>query len=168
MKRLFLSVLLVSICIPSAASAHGAGASLEKEVGQYKVDIGIDPEFPMGGDRMVFDFDLLEKDATPVTFDYAWVRLEQGGKLLFASGIRRADIGPTSLLYLLPAEAEGELAISVRYQKGERSLAEADFRLPVESREEPYVWLPLAVSALLGAILGAGVVFFVRPKLPLT
>jgi hypothetical protein len=132
------------------------GASLERTVGEYWIDIGYDPVQPRGGDRMVFDFNLADAAATStrVQFDYVWVRLQNENQTLLASGIHRAEIGPTSLLYSLPRNAKGELTMHVRYQRGNDALAEADFIIPVAAYEDPRWWYPFLGCAVLGAVVG--------------
>lgn len=52
------------------ALAHGEGPSLEKNVGNYIVDIGYEPEIIEAGSSVIFDFSLLS------------VRFENGDEIL--------------------------------------------------------------------------------------
>lgn len=161
MTRLTVLLLLV---VPFFAAAHAGGASYEEVVGKYIVDIGYDPVAPRAEDRLVFDFNLWEAVAsTTADFDYVWVRLEHEKKTLIATGIAKADFGPTSLLFLLPKDLAGDLTVSARYQSREQAIAEASFSIPIEPRsKEVSDYLPSAYGALLGA-LGAGLgAFFIR------
>jgi hypothetical protein len=42
----------------------------------------------------------------------------------------------------------------VRYQKGDDSLAEADFVIPVAPREDTHWWYPFLGCAFVGVLLG--------------
>ncbi len=145
----------LALVIPGAVFAHQTGVSFEKEIGAYFVDIGYDPPQPQGGERIVFDFNLKSKvDKTPEDFDYVWVRLEKDKSTLLATGIARADFGPTSLLYQVPNDLHGDLTVNVRYQKGDQALAETEFTIPVASRARSFVELvSLASTILIGAAL---------------
>lgn len=163
--RSVLIAFMAMMAFPLIVSAHASGASIERPVGNYFVDIGYDPAIVSEGDRVVFDFtELLDLEAirmqatTTVDFDYVWVRLRDSDDATFlATGIRRADFGPTSLLMTAPDDTD-ELRLSVRYQKGEETLAEADFTIPVEPYREPYWWKSLALAASAGVIV-ASIVF---------
>jgi hypothetical protein len=158
----YVAAILFGLMAPLAVYAHGSGASLEKVVGEYWIDIGYDPVQPMGGDRMVFDFNLAEAAATgtPVDFDYMWVRLQSDKRTLLATGVHRAEIGPTTLLVALPKDSKGALGLSVRYQRGIETLAEADFEIPVAPYEDPRWWWPFVgvgtITALAGVVLAVG------------
>lgn len=159
----FLWVVVVACLFPGLVAAHGSGTSLERTVDRYFIDIGYDPATVYEGDRIVFDFtDLFDaasiraQATTTVDFDYVWVRLrENGGGTLLATGIRRADFGPTSLLYAVPDELKGELEVYVRYQKGDEGIVESTFAIPIKPYREPYWWLPFVGSAASGAALVA-------------
>ena len=157
MKRGFiLATLFGFLSVPTLTLAHSTGASFEKDVGLYRVDIGYDSEQIVGGDRVVFDFNLGLADApeTNADYDYVWVRLQNGDKTLLATAISKADVGATTLLYTLPQDARGELTLSARFQKGSAVLAESDFSLPVTSYEDEGSWRPFAGVGLLGAAVG--------------
>jgi len=167
----FFVMLIVSCAFPFVVAAHGSGASLERTADGYLIDIGYDPMIIYEDDRVVFDFtDLFDaasvsaQATTTVDFDYVWVRLRDGdGGTLLATGIRRADFGPTSLLYAIPEKVGGDLQLYVRYQNGDETVVETDFVIPVEPYDKPYWWVPLAGSAAagaLGALMIAGVAFF--------
>ncbi|MFZ2886923.1 MAG: hypothetical protein WA021_03835 [Minisyncoccia bacterium] len=139
-------------------SAHGTGASLERTVGDYWIDIGYDPAQLVGGDRIVFDFNLARASATTtrVNFGHVWVRLQSDGQTLLATGITHADIGPTSLLFMLPKDVEGELVLSARFQNDDLTLAETQFTISVAPYQEPYWWWPYA-----GIVAGGGMGIFI-------
>lgn len=134
------------------AGAHSSGASLERVVGEYVIDVGYDPAEVRGGDRLILDFNIT-KDGTPALYDYVWVRLMAKEKTLLAAGVARSVVGPTTLLYLIPSDAT-KLTISARYYAGGEMLAEVEFPLvvaPEKKRSTHY--LPLALAALFGGVL---------------
>ncbi len=150
---------------PASVAAHGAGASLERQDGAYLMDIGYEPEALTAGERVIFDFNLTDQASTSVEYDYVWVRIEADKRTFLATGIKRADFGATSLLYLLPSDLSGEISLSVRYQKGEEALAKSDFALmvsPAAVERTQGSSLTLIATGLLGLIVGAGAVWFTR------
>lgn len=148
---LSISLLLSPVVI----HAHNSGASLEKLVPPYIVDIGYDPVSPVAGDRLLFDFTLVDTASTSIPFDYVWVRIEKDSRTILATGITKATYGPTSLLYAIPDDLSGELKLFARYQKGDDSLAEADFILAVAPKEVPITaYVPLVVAAITGCAFG--------------
>ncbi len=160
MVRIVLGMMLVALSVgPSLATAHTLGASLEQAAGDYWIDIGYDPSQVTAGDRMIFDFNLAEAAATStsVSYDYVWVRLYGDDRTLLATGVHRADIGPTTLLYTVPRDAEGDLTLSVRYQKDNTTLAESDFTLSVAPLEDSKLLFGAIGIAFAAAVLGAGV-----------
>lgn len=156
-----VAAIIAGFMLPAAAYAHGFGASLERTVGEYWIDIGYDPSQVIAGDRMVFDFNLAEAAATstPAAYDYVWVRLRGDDQTLFATAVRRADIGPTTLLYTLPRDMKGDLTLSVRYQKENATLAESDFTLPMAALKDSKLLFWMIGSGLVAAAIGAGAVF---------
>lgn len=131
-----LATTAVLLMIPFIVTAHTNGASYEQVVGPYTIDIGYDPIAPYGGDRMVFDFGTFSRDGKAVGFDYVWVRIESNARTILATGIARAEFGPTSLLFALPNELEGEITVHARYQKAGDVLAEVEFPITVIQSEE--------------------------------
>src|SRR3989344_1463756 len=85
------------------AYAHSEGTSLEKQVGDYTVDIGYEPEELRTGERLLLDFNLLSTEGSPVDFTSVWVRLEEGGESVVATGVAKPAVGPATLLLKLPA-----------------------------------------------------------------
>jgi hypothetical protein len=137
----FFVLILLFVVSPQVADGHAMGASLEKVIGAYHIDIGYDPAILMGGDRVVFDFTLLQAAAsTSVPFDYVWVRLRANDQALLSTGVHKAELGPTSLLLELAEETEGDLEVYVRYQKDDETLAESEFMIPVLPYEDPNRW----------------------------
>lgn len=139
------------------ALAHGLGASFEQDVGDVHVDIGYDPAIVAGGDRLVLDLGIYTKETkAPIDFDYVWMRYELNGRLIFATGVAHASLGPTTLLYVLPEDAEGTLEISARFYDGETEQADVSFEIPIaRGADAPYPWYLVAGS---GGALGVCVV----------
>lgn len=169
----FSGVIGIGICVvvalPFFVSAHGTGVSYEETSGEYIVDIGYDPEFPQPEDRMVFDFGLFtDAKKVPAEFEYVWVRIEHERRTLLATGVRRADLGPTSLLLALPRDISGELVIHARYQKGDDTLADVSFTLPIAQPPVSFMDYIVPVGAgLAGALVtlaGVGMYMFVRKR----
>ena len=147
--RTFVLAVLIGMSSPTVVLAHTTGASFEKQIGKYTVDIGYDTTVPQAGERLVLDFNLENKDTTLAAFDYVWVRISSDTETVLATGIHRADVGPTSLLFAIPGDFRGPLTINARFEKGENTLAETSFELPVKS-----TGLSPFFGAVLGAILG--------------
>jgi len=144
-------IVLMFALAPVALFAHSTGVSLEKQVGDAVIDVAYEPIQPLSGDRLLFDFNLLQPVAsTSIAFDYVWVRLEHEKKTLLATGIARADFGPTSLLYTLP-DISGDIQLHVRYQKAGNPLAETSFLIPIQSRPKP--WFEAENTVIFGAFL---------------
>jgi hypothetical protein len=170
MRALVFTSISMALFLPLFSFAHTSGASHEEIVGEYKVDIGYDPVIPQGGDRLVFDFGTFTRADMPEDFDYVWVRIEDATRTVLAMGITRAEFGPTSLLYALPDDMEGEITVHARYQKSEKVLAEVKFPIAVErslesKKEDQRLLIVGALIFLLGAAVSfIGVRYFYAKK----
>jgi hypothetical protein len=136
LMRLFsyLLLFLTILSHPISSSAHVTGAFFEKEVGNFIVDIGYDPEIIVARESSAFSFDLLDKtNRDPQEFTSIWVKIDKGEQTTLATGIARQSLGITTLLYTFPEAGEYEL--NVRYQSGDDSIAEASFPIVVEEGE---------------------------------
>lgn len=102
--------------MPSMLSGHNSGASLKKSVSPYIVDIGYDPVSPVAGGRLLFDFTLVDTALMSIPFDYVWVRIEKDKRTILATGITKAEYGPTALLFAIPDDLSGEFKLFARYQ----------------------------------------------------
>ncbi|MDP2735893.1 MAG: hypothetical protein Q8P12_06845, partial [bacterium] len=131
--RYCFAFLFVLAFAPFLVSAHGVGGTLETVVEGYLVDIGYQPANPRAGIPVAYDF-LLTDSATgrPAEFDFMWVRVSKGKNTVLATGIAKAEFGPTTLVYTYP-EGGDDYEIAVRFEGAEATLAEATFsNLPVE------------------------------------
>lgn len=144
-------VFICSIGYASLANAHTEGASFERTVGLYAVDVGYEPEKPTTAERIVFDFDLRDADDARVDFDSVWVRLEQDKRLTLATGINRNAVGGATLVWVPPVASEAQM--TVRYMRAGDVLAETNFVLPVTGGVEPR---PLSEGARAGLLFGIG------------
>ena len=165
MKSLSTAALFI-VLVPVFAVAHSTGYSFEKKVGDHIVDVGYDTLQPVAGQRLLLDFTLRDTASSTVPFDYVWVRLDKDKQTLLATGIARAEFGPTSLLYVIPEGATGDLSITARFQSGDDALAETAFTIPVTApRRPPSDFMIPIVSAIVGAAVAAGMSFFIlRPR----
>lgn len=177
-SRLFLRIVYGALIVlgafhvvfPEVLYAHNSGASLEKSVPPYIVDIGYDPVSPVAGDRLLFDFTLVDTASTSIPFDYVWVRIEKDKRTILATGITKAEYGPTSLLFAIPDDLSGELKLFARYQRDDDALAEADFTMMVAPKKTPIsAYVPLGVATVVGCVLGIGATgVLMRRRFPLT
>lgn len=124
----FCALLLVLGMMPVAAQAHLAGGE-DKDVGEYMIDFGYDPEVPHVGDGATLAFDLHKAGTMDeVAFTSVWVRISDDAQILTATHIPQDDAG-TNLLYTFPHE--GEYTIRVQFSNDEGVMAETDFTLVV-------------------------------------
>lgn len=167
--RLYFACVIL-VCVPFVAGAHDMGASFEQEVGEYRVDIGYDPMQPQGGDRLLFDFaGLMKLSGETVDFDYVWVRVEYAGTTLLATGIARAEFGPTSLLLALPEDVQGEIVVHARYQESGDAIVVTSFPLIVDAssdsqRKELLPIIVGIVALVIGGIVGVVASRFIRAQ----
>jgi hypothetical protein len=144
-------VFVCSIGYASLVVAHTEGASLERVVGSYTIDVGYEPEKPTTAERIVFDFDLRDADDARVDFDSVWVRLEQDERLTLATGINRNAVGGATLVWVPPVASEAQM--TVRYMRAGSVLVETTFAVPVTQGAESRS-VPEGVRALLFGSLG--------------
>lgn len=135
------------------AVAHSSGASLERAVGEYVVDIGYEPAEVTAGERLVLDFDIAKRGegGERVEFDNVWVRLVGDGETLLAAGVARSQIGATTLLYVIPEDIS-ELSIGTRFEKDGEVLANTEFLIPVEARKSAFPFLPVTAAGTLALV----------------
>ena len=156
MRHLGALFFCVLVALPSTALAHASGTSFEQVIGPYRADIGYDPDALVAGAAQVFDFALFNAATDEqVPVEEIWVRIVEGERTLFASGLRESDFGRTTLLYVFAKEGAHTVAVSFR-AKG-TTLAELELPLSVEASQGTGLSFD-AISAALGALgaLGAG------------
>lgn len=160
----FLLTSVALVLFPLVLSAHGDGASFEKEVDGYVVDIGYSPEEPYVGGAVSFDFGLL-KDGSGVDFSDLWVRISKEEQTVFAGGIYNATFGGARLSATFPES--GEYTVSARYQNEGEEIVSAEFPLQVEplaDSDSNGFGLMQIMYIVLGVIVGAVGVMFIKKK----
>ena len=163
MKTLLLLLLLLPI---GFAHAHMTGNSYEQIVGEgkYKVDIGYDPNQLVAGERAILDFNIRKMPGLEqVQFDDVWVRIVHDNDTLLATGVARMPFGPTTLLYVIPESVQGDLKLKMRFEKGDKTIVEMDFSLPVAPARKPSVaYIPTLSVLFIGVLMGAVGILFAR------
>ena len=156
---LVLSFLGTSFLFTNFALAHGGGESLEKVVGEYRIDIGYDPAIIEAARPSFFDFDLLFNETGGRSeFSDIWVRIMKGKQTVFASGVHKPSFGNTTMVYTF--SEGGEYSIDVRFQNEGGKIAEASFPLTVQSTPSAtgsgsgisFLWL--VIGAAMGVVGG--------------
>ncbi len=145
-----LSVGSASVLAPQHVLAHSLGASFEATSSPYRVDVGYDPVDFLAGDASRFDFDLREESGPITDYDYVWVRITKEKKTLFATGIERQTLGPTTLVYTF--DTPGDYVLHVSYRQGADVMAEASFPFTVLLSDSGPA---IPADALMGFGIGA-------------
>lgn len=147
--------------------AHAGAFSYEEKVGTYYVDVGYTIEKPIGGDHLVFDFNLFEGgsiDSAEAMYDRVWVRISYEKEAFVATGVSRQPVGPTTLLFNVPKGWAGDMEVFVRYEKGPESLAETTFTIPVlpgSTESALTTGMPMFVGIFLAGGLVGGVLVWI-------
>lgn len=157
--KIILGVVILAFlsASPLLAGAHGTGASLEKEVDGYVVDVGYSPEAMFAGSPVRFDFNAYTKsDLQDVPFTDLWVKIYENQKIGFAGGVPKARLGLTGITYAFPSE--GEYTLAVRFQNGDQKITEAEFPVRVEpgvnAGSSTPKWLIPGAALLVGVAAG--------------
>lgn len=145
------------------ADAHSTGASFEKEINGYLIDVGYDPITLAAQEQQRFDFGVSKKGSTEaIDFTDIWVRIapkERG--IIFASGLHKPDFGLPGMTFTFPRAGEYEL--TVRFQKNGEVITEASFPLTVETGEAGTAAtsrIGTMGGLIIGIFMGAGIGFF--------
>lgn len=150
-------LFLIAALVPfSQADAHALGASFEATSTPYLIDVGYDPEVFETQRSARFDFELRDLESRDyVTYDHVWVRIIREKRTLLATGVRRQDIGPTTLLYLFGEPGTYMLEVSYRRIDGEE-FASTSFPLTVVPGKDdfPTWWI---VPSIIALFVGAGI-----------
>lgn len=158
---------VVALASVGAAYAHTTGVSREIPVGKYIIDAGYDPEAPRAGDRFLLDLNVLDMATRErLPFSDVWVRIvdEKTRATLFAAGIAYADIGPTTVLLQLPTKVSNSIAISMRFEKGEDTMAEGTFTLPIAPETRNYTDFAGVFGGAGAALVVIGAVYWFRSR----
>lgn len=169
-KKYVLVSLIIFLSYSVLVSAHGTGASFEKNIGNYKVDIGYDPMTFSAGQSQRFDFNIYDtKSDSPVNFSDVWVLISQGNKTVFAGGIYKSDLGVAGMTFVFPKE--GDYILDVRFENNSNTIVEVTFPITVLEGEvsgtnvstNKSSFLGLLVSAIIGLSIGFLLAFnFIR------
>lgn len=169
MKIIKITVIIISAFLllvnPVELFAHGSGASLEKEVNGYFVDIGYEPEVITTSEPVVLDFIIKSREDEEVPFTHVWLKVSSNDEIYFASGIARAQFGKTTAMLRLPKA--GEYKIEVRFSNESTQIAETQFSLPVSEiqmenttpDQRTLSLMPLVVGFIFGLIPALGITY---------
>jgi hypothetical protein len=158
-----MKLYIILLLFPIMLFAHGSGASLEKEVGNYFIDIGYEPAEIVAGDSLRFDFGIFTgSDKSEVLFSDIWVNISKENKTVFATGVHRQDLGTTGLTMVFPEG--GEYVLDVRFQNKGESIAQTTFSIDVLESENDSGTAKSIYSSYFGLIasfvFGIGVAYF--------
>ncbi len=160
MKKFWTLLLWSAVCLPLAVSAHNTGRSFEKQIGNYLVDIGYNVETEIvAGEPVYFDYELYQREPAPGDAAYSdvWVRISQASTTLFATGIAHMTSGQTGMMYTF--DRPGTYTMSVRYERGDTTLAETSFPLEVAPGGPASPSVPYPTLLIGAVILLCGTVF---------
>lgn len=171
MKQIILTTFILFV-FANLAHGHSIGQSLEKQVGDYTIDIGYDSfvsEIP-AGEPVRFDFNLWNRDKTePLDFTTAWVRIapQNGQGFLFTGTLGVPDFGPTGMSYVF--FSGGSYELTVRFQDKDKTFAEASFPLIVEGSAEENAKTQsthnFLIGGFIGLVLGIIIALFLRKRI---
>lgn len=149
----------------SAVYAHGIGLTIEGSTLEgYKTYLDANPIVPYQNEPTRLDFEIWNSEGKPMDFTDMWVRIEKERGTVFAGPIMHARFGLTGFTTIFPFE--GEYDILVRFQNGEKVLAETSFKLPVAG-EQAGVRKPifsLLVAGSLGIFVGFVAMYFLKNR----
>lgn len=126
--------LVLSVCLPSLVLAHATGQSFEQVMGDFKIDVGYDVSSFRAAETVRFDFNLAQElTKEDVAYTDVWVRIVQGNKTVFATGVNKPAIGKAGMTFTFPEP--GMYDLSVRFENGAGSIVETKFPITVEPSE---------------------------------
>ena len=162
-KKLLVLVLTIALFSSNSARAHVSGQTIEKNLGEYSVDIGYDsPDInPMAGEPVRFDFRLYKGEKKElVEFSKMWFKASLGNVPMIAGRLAKDELIPTGLLFTFPQG--GEYDITVRFSDKDKTLAETTFPISVgkavyetgPAQNSKNKWVVLGGSVLLICLVG--------------
>lgn len=145
--------------------AHGGGQSLEKIVGDYKLDIGFDAEDGVkAGQSALFDFNLFTASGEKeVDFTDVWVRIMQDARIIFAGSIIKPEFGAPRMTAFFPQSGVYEL--TVRFQNKGEQIIETPLLLNVpegEKRSDTGGSSQAVVAGVIGLLAGVIISFIFK------
>lgn len=137
----FGGIMIWYALVAHDATANGFGVALDKPVGDYVVNVDYDAVSGIyAGDPVQFAFQIFNKDRSEqLDFDNVWVSITPETKSgifarpAFDGGIMGSTFPPSGMTFAFPAS--GSYTLNLRYEKGDKTLAEAGFPLDVKSGE---------------------------------
>ena len=160
--KITLIATLIIILSPAGILAHGTGQTIVIDKDDYQIDIDLDSETLEAGQSVRFDFGILDLTGKGLDtkFDYVWVRIQSGQKVIFAGGLGKPSFGPVGLTTVLPDA--GEYLISARFQKNEEKIVEGEtiFNVSKGSQSQSSIF---NLSSLFMVVAGLVLGFFFGP-----
>ena len=142
----------------SFVGAHGEGQTFIIDIDGYQIDIDLDTQSPKSNQTIRFNFDIidLEDKNLSTDFDYVWVRIQSGQKVVFAGGIGRPLFGPVGLTIVLPQS--GAYILSVRFQNEGEKVVEGDVSFDIGASEsvesDSFLGFLFTTQFFLGGLIG--------------
>lgn len=139
--------------------AHLFGASLERVVDTYFIDIGHSEEQLEVGDSVRFDFNLYQADnqTEAVPFTDIWVRISQGNTSVFAGNLHTPLLGKTGMTLQFPEP--GEYQLLARFHDTDQTLVETTFDISVDPAPVGPVLKLMQNPVVLGLLVVGGLAF---------
>jgi len=162
-----IATLLSLVFGIAVAYAHGDEASWEVVSGEYTVDVGYEPEEFVVGRSTRFEFNLKQgsgEEAPSTPFAEVWVRLRGVDATYFATGVRKQELGPTTLLYAFGKPGHYTLEVSFR-DEGGKEVAAASLPISVADGEKGAVssgWLTYFVLGVVAGVVLASLFSTIR------
>ncbi len=154
----WITVIIFSLA--GMAQGHGSGQTLTQAVGNYILDLEYESLALRAQEPVRMNFSIRWADPAhkpDLEFTDAWVSIieanTKGGfdPTVFAAPIFKAKFGPTGMTYVFPAG--GIYEVAVRFENGDKTIAESSFELTVAHTPQPMN----AMTALLGGLAGLGI-----------
>lgn len=176
MKYLILIIAFISLTYTSIVFANGFGVTLDKVVGDYTANVDYDALSGIfTGQPVQFAFQLFNKNRSQaVDFTNIWVNItpmetnKDNGYTppIFDGGIIRPGFSPAGMAFTFLAA--GTYDLKLRFDNGDKTLAEATFPLTVEGGEGKTLVVNsnstrnFLEGGLIGLILGPIAVWFFK------
>lgn len=155
-----LSFFLVSLCIASAALAHGSGQSFDERIGDRFVDIGFDPILQVGEETLI-DFALYDMEGGTnlglSKFTGISVTLSSGSTIQWETSFDKPDFGKA--FATVTPSASGNWDLSVTFENDGTEVISATFTAPilppaVEENSGVNIAMWTGVAVAIAAVLG--------------
>ena len=155
--KYYIKISVLGFLFPFIAFAHGTGASVEKTVGDYFIDVGYSPTEIRAGEAVRFDFSLSSETTNEeVLFQNIWLRIMKDNQTVFAGGLSRARFGLTGITYTF--HEKGGYEIFLRFESEDETIVETSFPFTVQSGGENPTATVFSLNSLFillaGAVLG--------------